>query len=146
MAATTKTLTPTNQTISIPAFTDKPDNRLQTDSTGKLADAVNALSEQIMNLGGGKIYGQSTNTVTIPVPTSGYYTGYILITPYNSQGMQAAGFYMIHNVNGNIHVSKISDEFASVTGFTVSDGVLTLTTAESTYYFTSWLIVPITVS
>ena len=46
MAATTKTLTPTNQTISIPAFTDKPDNRLQADSTGKLADAVNALAEQ----------------------------------------------------------------------------------------------------
>lgn len=48
MAATTKTLTPTNQTISIPAFTDKPDNRLQTDSTGKLADAVNALSEHFV--------------------------------------------------------------------------------------------------
>ena len=50
MAATTKTLTPTNETISIPAFTDKPDNRLQTDSTGKLADAVNALSEQIAQI------------------------------------------------------------------------------------------------
>ena len=50
MAATTKTLTPTNETISIPAFTDKPDNRLQTDSTSKLADAVNALSEQIGTL------------------------------------------------------------------------------------------------
>lgn len=49
MAATTKTLTPTNQVISIPAFTDKPDNRLQTDSTSKLADAVNALSGQIGN-------------------------------------------------------------------------------------------------
>ena len=49
MAATTKTLTPTNQTISIPAFTDKPDNRLQTDSTSKLADAVNALNSKIEN-------------------------------------------------------------------------------------------------
>ena len=53
MAATTKTLTPTNQVISIPAFTDKPDNRLQADSTGKLADAVNALNSNTQQLGAG---------------------------------------------------------------------------------------------
>lgn len=47
MAATTKTLTPTNQVISIPAFTDKPDYRLPIDSTEKLADAVNALDSKI---------------------------------------------------------------------------------------------------
>lgn len=43
MAATQKTLTPTNEVISIPAFADKPDYRLPIDSTGKLADAINAL-------------------------------------------------------------------------------------------------------
>ena len=67
MAATTKTLTPTNETISIPAFTDKPDNRLQTDSTGKLADAVNALSEQMANITWTKI------TVANNVGSSRFY-------------------------------------------------------------------------
>ena len=45
--ATTKTLTPTNQVITIPDFTDKPDNRLQADSAGKLADAVNQLNNNM---------------------------------------------------------------------------------------------------
>ena len=47
MAATQKTLTPTNEVISIPAFTDKPDYRLPIDSTGKLADAINELDSKI---------------------------------------------------------------------------------------------------
>lgn len=43
--ATTKTLTPTNQTITIDAFQgEKPDHRHVADAEGKLADAVNALN------------------------------------------------------------------------------------------------------
>lgn len=47
MAATQKTLTPTNEVISIPAFADKPDYRLPIDSTGKLADAINELDDKL---------------------------------------------------------------------------------------------------
>lgn len=46
--ATTKTLTPTNQTITIDAFQgEKPDHRHVADAETKLADAVNALNSQI---------------------------------------------------------------------------------------------------
>lgn len=45
--ATSKTLTPTNVTIQIPAFTDKPDQRVNTNCIDKEADAINALSDQI---------------------------------------------------------------------------------------------------
>ena len=43
--ATTKTLKPTNTTITIPAFQgEKPDARVLTDAEGKLADAINAIA------------------------------------------------------------------------------------------------------
>lgn len=42
--ATTKTLTPTNQAITLAAFTEKPDNRTNVTNDDKLADAVNALN------------------------------------------------------------------------------------------------------
>lgn len=48
--ATSKTLTPTNVTIQIPAFTDKPDQRVNSNCIDKEADAINALSDQIGNI------------------------------------------------------------------------------------------------
>lgn len=42
--ATTKTLTPTNQAITLADFTEKPDNRTNVTNDDKLADAVNALN------------------------------------------------------------------------------------------------------
>ena len=45
--ATTKTLTPTNQAITLAAFTEKPDNRTNVTNDDKLADAVNALNSNI---------------------------------------------------------------------------------------------------
>ena len=48
--ATTKTLTPTNQTISIPELTDAPDMSVASDALGKEADAINALNTQIVTL------------------------------------------------------------------------------------------------
>ena len=48
--ATTKTLRPTNVTISIPEFTDQPDQRVNSNCIDKEADAINTLSEQIGTL------------------------------------------------------------------------------------------------
>ena len=48
--ATSKTLTPTNVTIQIPAFADKPDQRVNSNCIDKEADAINALSDQIATL------------------------------------------------------------------------------------------------
>ena len=45
--ATSKTLTPTGVTISIPAFTDKPDQRVNSNCIDKIADAVNELADSI---------------------------------------------------------------------------------------------------
>lgn len=45
--ATTKTLTPTNQAITLAAFTEKPDNRTNVTNDDKLADAVNALNSNV---------------------------------------------------------------------------------------------------
>jgi hypothetical protein len=45
--ATTKTLTPTNQAITLAAFTEKPDNRTNVTNDDKLADAVNALNSKL---------------------------------------------------------------------------------------------------
>ena len=44
--ATSKLLKPTNVTISIPEFTDQPDQRVNSNCIDKEADAINALSEQ----------------------------------------------------------------------------------------------------
>lgn len=48
--ATSKLLKPTNVTISIPAFTDQPDQRVNSNCIDKEADAINSLSEQIGTL------------------------------------------------------------------------------------------------
>ena len=50
MATTTKTLTPTNQTITLPDMTERPNASVLVDGIGKDADAINALSEQIASL------------------------------------------------------------------------------------------------
>lgn len=45
--AITKTLRPTNVTISIPDFTDQPDQRVNSNCIDKEADAINTLSEHL---------------------------------------------------------------------------------------------------
>lgn len=45
--ATSKTLTPTNVTIQIPAMTDAPDQSVNSNCIDKLGDAVNALNSHL---------------------------------------------------------------------------------------------------
>lgn len=45
--ATSKTLTPTNQTIAVPALTDSPDISVPADAIDKEADAINALDSNV---------------------------------------------------------------------------------------------------
>lgn len=47
--ATSKTLTPTNETIQIPAMTDAPDASVFSNCIDKEADAINALNSKIDN-------------------------------------------------------------------------------------------------
>lgn len=48
--ATSKTLTPTNVTIQIPAMTDAPDQSVNSNCIDKLGDAVNTLNSHMANL------------------------------------------------------------------------------------------------
>ena len=45
--ATTKTIQPTGQTITIPALPDAPDASVFSDGIGKITDAVNTLNSNI---------------------------------------------------------------------------------------------------
>lgn len=67
--ATTKTLTPTNQTITIAAFSgEKPDQRQIADAETKMADAINALNSQLV----------------VTTPTGGEY-GSVVDSSYNNR-------------------------------------------------------------
>jgi len=69
MATTTKTLTPTNQTITLPDMTERPDASVLVDGIGKDADAINALSDQIAKFDGSTTPyagGQNPNNYTAP--------------------------------------------------------------------------------
>lgn len=48
--ATSKLIKPTNVTVSIPAFTDQPDQRVNSNCIDKSIDGINALSDQIGNV------------------------------------------------------------------------------------------------
>ena len=61
--ATTKTLNPTNQTITLAEFTEKPDNRVNVNNDSKLADAINSLNSKI-----------TTITYNVLNPLNGYFT------------------------------------------------------------------------
>lgn len=48
--ATSKLIKPTNVTVSIPEFTDQPDQRVNSNCIDKSIDGINTLSDQIANL------------------------------------------------------------------------------------------------
>lgn len=72
--ATSKTLAPTNVTISIPAMTDAPDQSVNSNCIDKLGDAVNALNSQtakVKNFGMAQIQASLVNPVTISAGDAG---------------------------------------------------------------------------
>lgn len=68
--ATTKTLTPTNQAITLAAFTEKPDNRTNVTNDDKLADAVNALNSNLTELSGKFV----SRSISVTTNSSGSFT------------------------------------------------------------------------
>lgn len=70
--ATSKTLTPTNVTISIPEFTDQPDQRVNSNCIDKEADAINALNDNIASLEGQLCIVQNTDVATQNISTGEY--------------------------------------------------------------------------
>ena len=68
--ATSKTLTPTNVTIQIPDFTDRPDQRANSNCIDKEADAINALNSQITNLGSCTLLGSRNDAGSVTLSES----------------------------------------------------------------------------
>ncbi len=90
--ATTKTLTPTNQTITLAAFTEKPDNRINVTNDDRLADAVNALNSKIETDYLGKdvpIYGGDVDSLT---------TGFVY-TSSEATNIPASGIWIIVTIS-----------------------------------------------
>jgi len=104
MATTTKTLTPTNQTITLPDMTERPNASVLVDGIGKDADAINALSEQLTTQSVTSIphnsgYYYLTQSQTINNVTISAYTMFLVIT-FATDGM---AFGVKINGNGSPH-------------------------------------------
>lgn len=92
--ATTKTLRPTNVTISIPEFTDQPDQRVNSNCIDKEADAINTLSEHLETH-------SVSGTESVTVPSSAKDLN-ILVQYGTSGGLQMLTFtYYIPAIDGN---------------------------------------------
>ena len=106
--ATSKTLAPTNVTISIPAMTDQPNASVLANCADKEADAINALNSQIGDIqyvykgGLGHIEGETLidkfrrayEANTFPVGNGKPFFGYISA---GSQCLVAGFLYMSNN-------------------------------------------------
>ena len=80
--ATSKTLAPTNVTISIPAMTDAPNASVISNCIDKEADAINALNSQIVKILKTKtISATSDSNSTIDLALSNAYIVYSVYTP-----------------------------------------------------------------
>ena len=103
MATSTKTLTPTNQTITIPDMTERPNVSLLTDGIGKEADAINALNSNFGSL--------QTYTPTIASSSTGFAADNI------SFSYVRVGKLLF--INGRFNISNVGSS-PTVNGFTIS--------------------------
>ena len=77
--ATNKTLTPTNVTIQIPDFTDRPDQRVTNNCIDKEADAINALNSNVTSLLPLVIHGLWKSGQNLTIPAGGTYSTIIFV-------------------------------------------------------------------
>jgi len=100
--ATSKTLTPTNETISIPAMTDQPDASVFSNCVDKEADAINALNSQLTSVSSGSlhdivktgVYFLTSAVTDKPVMESGYGGTYQVAVGGNAQNPVIAGTFI----------------------------------------------------
>ena len=123
--ATSKTLAPTNVTISIPAMTDAPNASVLSNCIDKEADAINTLNSQI---------GSGTTWVSVPAGGSATVT-------MSSKGFWA--FYRVYRptivfirTNGTVELTV--GETTDLT-FSLSGTTLTITN-PATWAVNCWLL------
>ena len=118
--ATTKTLTPTNQTISIPELSDSPDMSVPADAIDKEADAINTLNSNMSYLsrGDGTLYRLDAIDLNTVKRTGNYYAnnncthcisggGYLQVHEYSTtyvkqlmQGYNSSAYFTRQCDNG----------------------------------------------
>lgn len=114
MATTTKTLTPTGQTITLPDMTEKPNASVLVDGIGKDADAINALNSKIstvklMEVTHGTINAGTASTIEVAnVAKRPYIIGYAVSGSYNSDVIPWSYYY-----SGTTFVSRVKNTGAN---------------------------------
>ena len=113
--ATSKTLAPTNVTISIPAMTDQPNASVLANCADKEADAINALNSQIPR------WMEASRTGVTQAPGSNYWA---MTTAFPAKsGFSRRVLYMETN-NANVIVVRCSvngDGTVTVYTYNLSD-------------------------
>ena len=134
--ATTKTLTPTNQAITLAAFTEKPDNRTNVTNDDKLADAVNALNSKITAFAAvGATSGTSTN-VEIQLPSNALFTSsqplFMIASFRGSTSNANEGYAIIKIDNGVVYVTNKSG-IQTLTNLSYNSSTKKITFTSGTY-------------
>ena len=90
--ATNKTLKPTNQTISIPAMADRPNQSVNSNCIEKLADAVNTIEDRTAGMEVFRsVYNQAASKqITVPTGKSAliFYAGH-MSSVFNAETQQS---------------------------------------------------------
>lgn len=117
--ATSKTLAPTNVTISIPAMTDAPDASVFSNCVDKEADAINALNSQTAKRAEKRVQGGETASFTF----SSYNTSALI---FGTVGDSDAILYIFSNgylipakTSSRLNVS-LSSDYKTITVSVVS--------------------------
>lgn len=121
--ATSKTLKPTNETISIPAMTDRPNQSVNSNCIDKLADNVNKLYDRVYSklLDSGSA---AAHTVTIPNSFRGMLIG------TTSSINRCFAVLVVTYASGAVFVQEIS-KGSEVTFDTNTNGKLVISTTSS---------------
>lgn len=131
--ATSKTLTPTNVTIQIPAMTDAPDQSVNSNCIDKLGDAVNTLNSQISTFikvenGSATIAsiaagGIASTDIEISFP-AGYTKANVPLPAYTSSGLPICSCYF--GTSSDPTKVKVSVAVRNVTNAAVTNESVTV--------------------
>lgn len=113
--ATNKTLTPTNVTISIPEFTDQPDQRVNSNCIDKEADAINALDS-----GKAGIFYAGTVTSTTPMTLTVTGSTRLLLVAMSSSQARCGLYYIYTSSTGLVSSYQM-----------IADSVLTVSSSQN---------------
>ena len=132
--ATSKTLAPTNVTISIPAMTDQPNASVLANCADKEADAINALNSQIASVPYIKHYNGTSLTVALPKYASGFCAALVA-------GIGSCSFTIYRSANYIVkdHLSGEQNATNAITVAVADDTTVTLSASGARIEITTIL-------